>query len=101
VVSNNGTGLEVQSFSAGDTLNLVVRGSTLSGNSVAAVRVDERAGSTLTAIIDENVIVNNVVAFDWGGATTGAQLLTRGNNTVRLNATEIMNGGAYTQLGGT
>lgn len=100
VISNNDKGIETWSTSAGDTLNLVVRGSTISGSTIAAITVDETPGATLTAIVDGNVIVNNQVAFDWG-STTGAQVLTRQNNTVRMNATEITGGGAYTPLAGT
>lgn len=98
VITNNTVGLMASASTSGAILNLVVRGSTVSRNG-KAVTMSEGPGATLTTIVDNNSIVNNDVAFEF--LTAGPEVFTRGNNLIRMNATEIQGGGAYTPLAGT
>jgi hypothetical protein len=98
IITQNEKGVDVQSFSAGDTLRLGVSHTAVTHSAVAGITLDERAGTTLTAVIDGNTVTNNLVGFSFTG-TLGAELLSRGNNTVRFNGADL-SGGAIVAMPG-
>lgn len=98
VLTHNGTAIRIHSFSAGDTLQFSLSQSVVTMNTVNGLRMGEAAGSTNIALLDGNVITSNPIAFDFADA--GTQLLSRGNNTVRNNGSDIVGGGTITGLAG-
>ncbi len=98
VLAHNGTAIRIHSFSSGDTLHFSLSQSVVTMNTVAAMRLGEAAGSTNIAVLDGNVITKNAIAFSF--ADPGTELLSRGNNSVRLNGSDIVGGGAITALAG-
>jgi hypothetical protein len=94
-VSGNVEGIRGQTNTAADTVTVTVRDVALTHNTTAAISAYETASSSLTMLIDGNLLAeNNVGIAVNAGAPT---LYTRNNNTFRFNTPDL-SGGSLTNL---
>jgi hypothetical protein len=84
-VTNNATGIKLESFSTGDSSTMMVSGSRFSHHTTSAIHLYKGASSGTEISLDANVFAANASVISTAGTVGSSLILSRGNNTLRLN----------------